>query len=269
MPKENLRLRRPPLVLVLAQIVVNPIANLGDYVPDIQARLRKTEFTDFKPVSAPTLIVEDGRFSFKENKIWSFLTRDKRTAIVLSPEAIVIQTSSYDHFAPFKERIVEIVGHVNAGVEGYSTRRRLGLRYVNQVIQIDDVPVSDLLQPGLLGFQPQHLESRISYSGESVFQMDKGALAVRFSHTASPIGLPIGIDAFGMDIPFENNDHGKVLLDIDRFDQAEYDFNIESLTADLTAFNVDAENAFRYAITDRALKLWKEEKIDRTIDSNI
>lgn len=260
------RLRKSPLVYVLAQIVVNPVANLQKYIDDIQDRLRKAGFIDFKQINAQSLTIEaeSNRISLGQKSVWTFMTRDRRTAVIASPDSIVVQTSSYEHFAAFCEKVIQVLSAAHdAIVGGYAVRRRLGLRYVNLIPAEPQGPtVSDLLKPGLLGmsFNKAGVGEAFRRVDTTFPMMGKGLLSVRFSDVPGQPPLPLGIEPFGMEIFRGAPVEGRFgLLDIDRYHDGEVDFDLESIRSDLACFNADAEDAFRQAVTDAALKYWEEE----------
>lgn len=262
-PTEFARLAKPPLVFVLAQVVVNPVENLRKYISEIQDRLRKMSFIEFQAISAPQFVLESGKITMKSANLWNFMTRDKRTAVIVSPDMVVVQTSAYDRFEPFSSLVIEILKQVDEGVEHYQVRRRLGLRYVDQLAsnEAGAPAVDELLDPGLLGMRSVPNSSGPAFRRiESTYTMEAGQLSVRFSDIPNQPLLPVGIEPFDMIVP-RKLDEGTtpVLLDIDRYQDIEQDFDLEKIRADLASFHVDVERAFRSAVTPRALRYWEEE----------
>lgn len=88
--------------------------------------------------SFPILEVEDtaeldmGPIKARTQRVYRLLTRDRRTSLTVRPTSVALETSHYDGYQKFRERIAEVLARLGedfqiAGVE------RLGLRYWDEI----------------------------------------------------------------------------------------------------------------------------------------
>ena len=83
-----MKLKRPPLVLALAQTRFSSIMKMRQYVPDIQERLRQIGFPLVQEQQMQQIVF--GSKMEIENKLrWVFSRQDRRHAVVLTEDFVV------------------------------------------------------------------------------------------------------------------------------------------------------------------------------------
>jgi uncharacterized protein (TIGR04255 family) len=166
---------RSPLVSVVAQLRFPRILRIEGSPPaDFQERIRdKFPLVEQGPAPlqlplhlsglvpqaphSPQMIPPDLMQLLNANaatNLYRFLTEDRKTTVTLSPEALSLNTSGYEHWGEFKKLLTE---PLRALIDIYKPTffTRVGLRYINLIdreqLQIANVPWSHLLNPAILG----------------------------------------------------------------------------------------------------------------------
>src|SRR3974390_3171524 len=94
-----LKLQRSPLVMVLAQVRISHGAKMGEYIDDVQERLRQSGFPRFEEGRGHEILLRPGlQPEVREHPRWEFQNKERSAGIVVMQNAIVLQTNSYDTF---------------------------------------------------------------------------------------------------------------------------------------------------------------------------
>src|SRR3954452_13785835 len=92
-----LKLHKSPLVMVLAQVRISHVAKMGDYMGDVQERLRRSGFPRFEEGRAHEVLLRRGlQPEVREQPRWAFQNKERSAVIVVMQNAIVLQTNRYD-----------------------------------------------------------------------------------------------------------------------------------------------------------------------------
>ena len=137
------KLKRPPLILCLAQVRFGAVLKMSTFVDDIQDFLRKHGFPRYQKQQVQQINLnplQPGQpgFLVEQSSRWLFSSGDNRSAVILTNDFVVYETNDYDVFATFKSKAIEIVKKLKEIVD-ISIAERIGLRYVDLIrpAQID------------------------------------------------------------------------------------------------------------------------------------
>jgi uncharacterized protein (TIGR04255 family) len=258
------RLLNGPLVYVLAQVVISPILQMKQYIPEIQEELRKGGYPRFQEDQIQDVIFgpqPQTRMSLR----WTFLDAGGHNSVVISNNFIVLETSAYQTFEKFAEDLGKVLSVVNKFAQ-ISLVERIGLRYVNLIRPNQNELLDDYLYSGLLGL-PNNREGtkRLISQYESRDQSDIGGeIIVRLLQATGKGFLPPDLEVnhltFSIRDPHQENEL-KGILDIDHFLIAQSEFNSKRLVESIWQLHKWTKQAFEISVTPSALKAWGKEDI--------
>lgn len=256
---QPLRLLRSPLVLVLAQVKISPILQMGDYVPGIQESLRHKGFPKFV-MRRTQEIVFAPKPVFGAHERWLFSNKESTQTVVLASDFIVLVASVYSVFEEFVETLKSILAMVGEAAQ-VALSDRLGLRYVDVVRLAKGESYRDYLQDGLHGLDAEKLDaSSVLLQSQVKADTSMGTLLVRLWQSQDGRFLPPDLDA--EDVAFQVQPQaGELLtvLDIDHFSIKEREFNPDQLAQELWRLHDGTDRAFRAVVTPKALTRWGAE----------
>lgn len=259
-----LKLHKSPLVMVLAQVRISHVAKMGDYVDDVQERLRRSGFPRFEEGRGHEILLRPGlQPEIREHSRWEFQNKERTAGIIVMQNAIVLQTNSYDtfdHFAKSLRLALEVIGDAvkPALVE------RLGLRYVDLIRPEVGESWTAYLKTGLHGLSPE----AIGMAGglqrhETVGSTKVGQLVVRCVQSTDGSVLPADLSPSTLDYSKVSARPGEVvtLLDLDHFTPATRDYDVDQVMEALWSLHENLDVSFREAITEHALKKWEAQSL--------
>ena len=178
-----MKLKKAPLIMVLAQVRFTPVLKMVDYVPNIQEGLRKNEFPHYLPETIQEVTLGpkvEGVPSVRTLQRWIFGSVDGRHAVILTDDFLVLETSGYEDFPTFMKQFEEIVGIVQQVVKPQLIIR-VGLRYVDFIERSGNISSRSLLVEGLRGLSPKEIEGVKSTQSSCVSfcETDYGQLSIR------------------------------------------------------------------------------------------
>ncbi len=259
-----LKLQNSPLVLVLTQVRIAPIEKMGDFVPDIQERLRRAGLPRFSAGEELQVAIGDTA-QVRRSPRWEFQNKDQTRSVILTKEFIAIETSDYDVYESFEE-FFEPALQTLADVAEPGLAQRVGLRYVDMVRPAEGETYRDYLKPELHGLRASDIEAKATlFRSEMLAKTKAGTLRVRC--VQSNEGLPFPADlrtttlnpdrtiARGLQPPEE-----VTFLDLDHFSSVPLDYDATTLVKAIGALHENLDLAFRASVTDHAMKVWKKEE---------
>jgi uncharacterized protein (TIGR04255 family) len=252
------RLARAPLVYALCQIRFAPVLKMGDYVPDIQERLR-SQYEGFEEEQLADVAMQSkGKaITLRNETRWRFERADGRSGYLLYNASLTYHTTAYTDFEQFIPEVVTGFTTV-AQIAGIPRMLRIGLRYVDLIADHAGAPLEDYIHPQLRGFGSEGVTEKISQYvlagttavGQILFRATKGVL-----DTALPPDLlPLVLKPARLPDPKQRS----LFIDTDHFVE-----NTDSIPPieDLERFLRDLKKpialAFKRAITDKAVKEWQ------------
>jgi uncharacterized protein (TIGR04255 family) len=153
-------------------------------------------------------------------------------------------SKDYETFPVFESKLAGVLSKVKQVLE-VPLIDRIGVRYVNQISDVDQVSrIGELVRPEILGYQalaPSTSEaSLIQALNQASFQVGDSTLQVRS-----------GIIPAGelLDPALETLDGPSWVLDIDAFSQFEMEFDVDSVLAQVSKLSDTAYDFFTWVIT--------------------
>jgi uncharacterized protein (TIGR04255 family) len=255
-------MRLAPVFYTLAQVQFNPIAQMSDYVAPIQERLRRSGFPDFRAEHQLGLLIRrldesQPDIQQQQQMRWSFTNAGRSEGYLLSANTLVFHTTAYDTFEDFLQKTISGLRLVHEIVE-LAYVERIGLRYLDAIVAMDDDQLQQYLNPSLLGLS-ENLEGNLSHSfTETVSVIGEGTLVARSFITEgglaiSPDLLPLQLE---LDPRFTIINSRNAVLDTDYFIAKRSNFDIAEIESQLLSAHDLLIAAFEGAVTDRARQKW-------------
>jgi len=251
-----------PVFYTLAQVQFNPIAQMSDYVARLQERLRRIGFPDFQAENQLEFTIRRPDESQPDVQPqhhirWSFMNTERTEGYLLLSNALVFHTTTYDTFADFLEKTTIGLNLVHEIVE-LAYVERIGLRYLDAVVPIDNDTLPQYLNPSLLGFSG-NLAGRLSHSfTETVTVVDNGNLVARAVITDGPLALSPDLISSQLKLQrkFTEINGRNAVLDTDYFVTDRNSFDLKKIEAQLLKAHEIITNAFNVSVTDYAREKW-------------
>lgn len=234
------------------------MVSLDRYIPEVQENLRHSGFPKFikgkiheikfQAETEPTANTFD-RFEFQ--------SRNGRTGVVLTTNAIALHTNDYQHFDEFLGTFEKVLHPINA-VLGVEFVERIGLRYVDLVRlsegeSFDQYMTGDILGPQASTFGVVKSFSRFEMVGRS----DVGTLAFRHWQMSNGSFLPPDLLPSTLNHPTTLKPEEVVsLLDFDHYCESQLDFEINQIKMLSWRLHDNLDRGFRKVVTEFALQKW-------------
>lgn len=251
-----------PVYYAVAQIRFSPVQAMAKYVPEIQDQWRRQGFSTFQEVPKHQLTTDErqgGHATARLTLSWQMTNEQKTAGFVLTPTALVFQTTTYESSENLILQILRGLVLVHE-IVSLAHLERLGLRFLCAVMPEEPQAIDLLLTPGLRGLTMDR--PPLYCASESLFQTAEDPESFLVARTHRRLGqllFPPDLhsqsllvqDVFTLS---ENREH--LILDIDHF--ARVSFPSEPKKAERLFFNLDAglKSAFKAALTDPAQKAW-------------
>ena len=259
-----LLLKQSPLVYVIIHLRTAAVVSLDRYIPEIQEHLRRSGFPKFiknkvfeikfEGGTEPKAITAD-RFEFQ--------SRDGRTGVVLSENAIALHTNDYKHFDEFLATFDKALSLINP-VLNIEFADRLGLRYIDLVRlsegeSFQQYMTGDILGPDSTTFGVAKSMSRFELVGLS----DVGTFALRHWQMSNGNFLPPDLLPSTLNHPTALNVEEVVsLLDLDHYFERQLDFDADEIKQAAWRLHDNLDRAFRKIVTEFALAKWGSVKVE-------
>ena len=267
--KPALKLKKSPLVYIVAQVSFSAVEAIAKYLPDIQDEFRK-RFPRFTTGETRNIRISPNAppdISFVPR--FEFQNRERTCGIVLQKDSVAVHVSRYSSFEEFCLLVQTALDTVHKVVT-LGLIDRIGLRYVDLIRMGDGETLDCYLQPGLLGLDDRKMKIKNPLR-MSTFQgfTDAGRLNLRMSQRLDGGTLPPDIDPTTLIHSTNDLKLGEIitLLDIDHFHQfieEQLDFSTDKVLQYLWKLHEHTDLAFRSSITDYGLKVWGAEETDET-----
>ena len=244
------------------QLRISPIFSLLNYLPQLQEVLRKSGYPRFqRGVLQQISFGPDFKPNVESNWRLEFYDKQKTSAILLSPDAVTLQTNRYTVFEQFEQSFRSALEILNDSVQ-ISVVEGLGLRYVDWIRPTPSQTVESLLKPGLRGLSNGELGVQSSlHQSHLIGQTEIGRLMVRFYQQQGQY-LPIDVGAISLAyneqiVPTEIAS----LLDLDHQASQSFDFEVEAVSELAWKLHDTLDKAFRASVTSEAMQVWGAEHV--------
>lgn len=245
----DVQLENAPLAEVVCQVRFPPILRISAEEPiAFQDRIRDVfPLVDLEHAfvfHVPGPGATDTPSAEPKASIYRFHTPDRQTTISLAADFFAVSTMAYSHWHDFA-RLLEMAYAAVEGVYRPAYATRIGLRYINRLTfsNTSSKTIDDLLR-----VLRDELTASICHPawGE--------ALEMRCR-----LVLPDGAAKLTMGTVFETlGDEPAFVLDLDYFEEGQLD--LAGLVERCTRYNETIYRAFRWAIRDDKLEIFKPQK---------
>lgn len=264
------KLSKQPLALVLIQIRFSSFMNMKDYVPKIQEKLLPLGFVYCtENPSLEVKITPNGPVS-SESKQWVFTSFDGYENVILDSKQLTYQTTDYDVFEKYYAKYQQICDVIVSSATTFKTSvliQRLGLRYVDRIIPIDDNDsIDSYINDGFKVNQASVFGSAkkictISQAGEvNIFEDKNGIIVFRITQGEKGLFLPPDL----MPNPPKMKTWLKQdcligLIDIDHSYNAigSEKYNREFLENMFYSMHDNSKDLFNSIVSEEGIKKWK------------
>jgi len=251
------KLERSPLQFVLVQFRFSPITAMGEYVPRLQDILRKSGFPGFNREQIQQVIFGPS-VKAETTTRWCFVSRDKREGVVLTEDFVVYETTRYDVFETFAERVKRILIELNQITEiGFVTQ--IGLRYVDVIRSLDGHSPNWFIREQVHGLSAEALgEKEVVNQFLSMITTGEGFLKIKSLEGIGPGFMPPDLEATRLDFDLSMPEGEAFrVLDFDHIWKGEVDFAADRLIDKMEALHHSIGKAFLATVKPEAIEVWK------------
>lgn len=251
--------RNPPLVYVVAELVISPYYSMNGAVPSLQEALR-AEYP--RTVEAQEIVIDGNKPSAQP--LWRLMSADQTYGVQLGTRAISLHATKYIHSKDFLSRWEVILNAIGAAKLNTFVERA-GLRYIDLIVPSGEHSPSDYLEERLKGVTPDGAVSTGSMWASS-FQFDGSIVNLRTA-APSPTGLllPPDLNALPLHKPSVMQEGEKRLkddrpigfIDTDCLREIQRIFDPSELAGIYTELQKLASRTFQAALSPTAEGEWK------------
>jgi uncharacterized protein (TIGR04255 family) len=184
----------------------------------------------------------------KEAPTWRFMDTEDRWKVTLGSTFLSIETTAYSSRNDFLNRLRFVAGAASETIKP-KLMERLGLRYIDRLVQPEIEQLSELVSPPVLGLitanadMDRNIEHSITETG---FALSDGRITARWgllpaNATIDPNLLP----------PVEERSW---ILDLDMFVERQGTFDVPEMMRTFDSFACRLYTLFRWAVTPRFLR---------------
>lgn len=259
-----------PVYFVIAQVRHNLVLSLNTYAPEIQERMRKAGYPDYRPGKSVVFNFIQHRSedpSQQQSPVTEtvdrhvFFSKDGSRGFILEQGALSFQTTEYDTFETFSDAFFTGLQIVHECISlDYS--ERVGIRYLDAVVPpTSESDLSKYLVPGVLGLAsrlPDEISITLSISETHISTSDANLLS-RTIIRNGPLGFPMDLVAHGLKIPnrFQQVDGVHAIIDTDASQEGREDFDLVRLRERIDTLHTKIRMAFDACVTEQSVKMWE------------
>ena len=263
-------LSQQPLALVLGQVRFSPIRQIDRYIPEIQEAFRQRGLPVERAGKVQQIRIGTGAgmpVQVDEQERWEYRTRDETWSVLVTQDGVALQTTAYERFEDFADRLLYAVRTVLATTEHerLGVVQRVGLRYIDVIQPREDEGFRAYLRPGFHGATDEvfragthrlHVESTgRTQVGNNV----TGTMIVRVVQNDQGFSLPPDlIGGAPKHAPRAKPGELITLVDMDHFIEGTFDPDADWVVA--RAFEMHdylIETFHEHVVTKTAIEVWK------------
>ena len=252
------------VVYTLCQIRFAPVLKMRACIPDIQEQLRANydEFEEEQLTGFKIRPIEGDPVELKNELRWRLERTDRRAGFVLHNASLVYHTTDYEDFDKFVDEILKGFKVVSE-IAKIPRVQRIGLRYVDIIEAGVNCPIDDYLHPSLRGFGAEIESHRLAdqHGFQYIFNgaTSIGKLVIRVVRGKHDFPVPPDLMPLAL-VPcrIPDSKQTSVMLDTDHFvENTGISVDLKSLEELLRELKLPISEAFKLAITDKAVASWK------------
>jgi uncharacterized protein (TIGR04255 family) len=269
MTKRNCRyvpLSKNPLVLVLCQVRFSPVRKMGDYIPGIQEAFRRHGFPIERAGKIQQLTITPAGVDIVEQERWEYRTKDEQWSVTVFQDSVVLQTTAYERFEGFAEKLEAAVKTVleESEQDKLGLIHRVGLRYIDLIRPGDGESFRDYLRPGFHGasdapFATGSHRLHVESVGRTSVGDTSGTMVLRVAQNDQGFDLPP--DLIGGAPKFQSRAQpGELvtLVDMDHFIEGKFDPSAEWVTARAYVMHDHLIETFHeHVVSAKAIEVWQ------------
>ncbi|MFP4733219.1 TIGR04255 family protein [Pasteurella multocida] len=254
------KLEKQPLLFVLAEFRFPVIMQMEKYISNLQESFR-TEFPYFEEQLSQEVKLQAQGFEVMSSNQWVFIDKNRRKAVIVSPYRIVCVTSDYNRFDGFSAFCLKSID-IFKKITNPAFVSRIGLRYSDLIIPIDQNSVKTFVQPTL--YNVEHLDciGKLSHKiNEILFTTQQGNMMIRSLYGEH--NLSVLPDANNLPIKINAVDHvcERMILDFDHIwessEETDLMFDRDMILKKLNNMHNLSREAFWKCTTEEGRELWK------------
>jgi uncharacterized protein (TIGR04255 family) len=189
-----------------------------------------------------------GMAATPSSTIWKFHAPQDMWYVALGREFIALETTVYTSRNDFLQRLEVILDALQATINPRVVDR-LGLRYIDRIIDIKPADLTELIRPEVAGIVTADFIHQAQYAlSETLFTLPDSMdqMLARWG-LIPPHGTidPTAIEP--IDVP-------SWILDLDMFLSAQHDFDVSTLIGNTRRFAERTYTFFRWTVTDAFLR---------------
>lgn len=267
--KRNCRyvpLSHQPLVLVLCHVRISPVRKMSDYIPAIQEEFRRNDFPLERAGKIRLLTITPAGVLATEQESWEYRTKDEQWSVTVLPDSVVLQTTAYERFEGFAERLERAVRTVLDKTEQsqFGLVQRVGLRYIDLVKPREGEDYRLYLRPGFHGVADEVFRARshrlhVESVGHTSVGDTEGTMIVRVVQNDQGFDLPPDLVG-GAPTHESRAQAGELvtLVDMDEFIEGKFDPDPGWVVARAYEMHDHLIETFHnHVVTEKAIEVWR------------
>jgi len=260
-------MKAAPVYFTIAQVRFNPILSLEAYAAQIQDRLRKEGFPDFKKGFlatinlnvnvAPSSEGSPPQLPMAQTTRYLFGNMESTSGFILDQGALSFQTTEYDVFETFMADFLKGLQAVNEGVSLTYTDR-IGLRYLDAVFPKSGETIRDYLSASILGLTEKIDDTIVHSFSETLVRRENVNVRSRVIIQEGEMGFPPDLQPMTLKVGerFGQLRGRHAIIDTDGWSESRETFNLDRIREQLGLIHAGIDKTFRASVTEGALKAW-------------
>lgn len=260
------KMEKAPVYFTLVQVRFSRVMALESYAAKVQEQFRMNGFPDAYTGAHAVFNLNIGQpdgstlpqVPVERTARYKFGNIAKTAAFILDEQALTFQTSTYETFHEFLESFLKGL-KIFHDIVGLSFTDRIGIRYLDAVYPNQGEDLSLYLNKSLLGLYKE-IEGELVHSFSET-AMKKGSFNVlsRVIIQNGSVGIPPDLLPMELviDKRFQNLSGQHAILDIDGSYNQRDAFELDQVKERLSEVHAETDKAFKVAVTDHALQMWK------------
>ncbi len=239
---------------------------IESYIPAIQEVFRRNGFPLERFMEIPITVIGPTGISQRFQQKWEYKSKDEQWSILVNPDGVVLQTTNYDRFDGYAEKlrlavdtVLKATDHDRLGV-----LRRVGIRYVNLIRPQAGEDFRAYVAPGFHGLQE-----------EGVFQANAGRLqcqmvgATRVGARAGTLAVRVTQNDRGEELPPDLLEFAPLrtavsragelltIVDMDHALEGRFDCDVDWIVQNVNLLHTHLESVFfEHVVTPHAWEVW-------------
>lgn len=263
--QERKKLRNQPVQLVLCQVRWSPI-QMATYIPAIQEVFRRNGFPIERYGETPQIFLSPTGAEVKPQPRWEYKSKDEKWSILVTPDSVVLQTTDYDRFEGYAEKLHLAVDTVLKATEHdkFGVLQRVGLRYIDHIRPRAHEDFRAYVKPGLHGiqdegvFQPNSGRLHCEMVGATKVGNEAGTLIIRLTQNNEGMELPPDLmGSAPLRTPSSGPGEWLTIVDTDHFLEGKFECDAGWVVQHANLLHTQINDAFfDHVITPHAIEVW-------------